>query len=288
MTASPVEPASPTPGGTPPASSPPRRGHPIRNRVLFYLALLVLLRLGSRHVYFPGCAVALPDPRVAPTTSAVAIVDYPTRDGLTLRGAWVHARPPGRLTALYFHGNAESAATCLPLAYDLARAGVDTFLAEYRGYGGLAGSPSEEGCAQDAAAALEVLRAGGVADDRLVIVGHSIGSGVAVELASHGCGRELVLVSPFSSLMDVAWRRVGPLAPLLVRDPFDSLGRIGSVKVPIVVFHGTDDGVIPFALGERLATAAHARFVPVPGRGHNDMPEDELLTRELGPLARDR
>jgi fermentation-respiration switch protein FrsA (DUF1100 family) len=85
--------------------------------------------------------------------------------------------------------------------------------------------------------------------------------------------------------MDVAWRRVGPLAPLLVRDAFDSLSRINSVPSPIVVFHGTNDGVIPFDLGKRLAEAAHARFVPVEGRGHNDMPEDELLRSELGALA---
>ena len=85
--------------------------------------------------------------------------------------------------------------------------------------------------------------------------------------------------------MDVGWRRVGPLAPLLIRDSFDSLSRIGSVKVPIVVFHGTKDPVIPFDLGQRLAEAAHARFVPVEGRGHNDMPEDELLERELAPLV---
>ncbi|MBI5508667.1 MAG: alpha/beta hydrolase [Deltaproteobacteria bacterium] len=144
------------------------------------------------------------------------------------------------------------------------------FLAEYRGYGGLAGEPSESGLFADAAAAVQAVYASGVSQDRVAIVGRSLGTGVAVEMARRGHGRALVLVSPYTNMPDVARSLVGPLT-FLVADKFDSLARIKEVQVPITVIHGTNDAVVPFALGERLALAARARLVVVRDRGHNDL-----------------
>ncbi len=232
---------------------------------------------------YPGNGTALPESG-AIVASGVSIVSYETKDGVALRGALFQSSSPDPLTVLYFHGNAESAASCLPLGEHLASRGARVFLAEYRGYGGCPGRPSESGLYEDGEAAHELLRARGVKEDRLVLVGRSLGTGVAVEMAHRGYGCALLLVSPYTSITDVGRNRFGPLVHVALLDSFDSLSRIGSVKVPVVAIHGTADTLIPFALGKRLIEAAPSgRLVPVEGRGHNDLDEAELLERELRP-----
>ena len=108
--------------------------------------------------------------------------------------------------------------------------------------------------------------------ERFVLVGRSLGSGVAVEVARRGHGRGLVLLSPFTSVVEAVRGFVGPLATLVVQDRFDSIAKIGELSLPIVVIHGMDDGLVPFAHGERLVAAARdARLVPLPGVGHDDL-----------------
>jgi fermentation-respiration switch protein FrsA (DUF1100 family) len=243
----------------------------------------------ARPFIFPGCDDCFPDqPTLERLVPGARLVDYPSSDGLVLRGL---LRVSGRKSSpvvLYFHGNADSAAQNLDLALGLSKQGIDTFLAEYRGYGGMAGSPSESGLYEDAAAAIATLEREGISRERVVIVGRSLGSGVAVEMARRGHGRAVVLLSPYTSLVDVARRFVGPMAPALVWDKFDSLSKIGEVNAPIAVLHGTEDGVIPCDLGRTLARATpRARFIPLPGLGHNDLGDLSALVilglREVAP-----
>jgi fermentation-respiration switch protein FrsA (DUF1100 family) len=261
-------------------------------RVILFVTLVALLlgaagylglRAYARSVLFAGSGV--PFPAAEALGEAVRLLDYVAADGTRLRGAWT---TPGREdgpVVLFFHGNAESAAQNLGFAASLARLGVSSFLAEYRGYGGLAGTPTETNLYADALAAREVLRARGVGNDRLVIVGRSLGTGVAVELAARERCRLLVLVSPYTSITAMGRFVVGPLAPMLVPDPFDSLSKASRLAQPVVVLHGTSDDVIPFAMGETLARAIPgARFVPLEGRGHNDIPE--LAALVAGEIAR--
>jgi len=221
-----------------------------------------------RHLVFPGCVERFPVAADLPVR--VSLVSYPTEDGLTLTGAWIVSEQPGSRTAIFFHGNRDSAAMNVPFGSALAALGVNVFLAEYRGYGGMPGKPSEQGLYRDGMAALEAVRARGVEARDVALVGRSLGSGVAVELAHRGLGRALVLISPYTSIVDVARRRRGGfLAPLLIRDRFDSRSKIGAVSIPTVVFHGTADPVVPFAHGQALAAAApNGRLVPLEGQPH--------------------
>jgi fermentation-respiration switch protein FrsA (DUF1100 family) len=264
--------------------SAPRRKHPIRNRVILYgLFLFIVLVVLPHRMLYPGNSVSLPE-TVATASSGLSVVSYETKDGVALRGALFRPSGPEALTVLYFHGNAQSAAACLPLGEYLASRGVQVFLAEYRGFGGCSGWSSEGGLYEDAEAAHELLRARGVKEDRLVIIGRSLGTGVAVEMARRGYGCGLLLVSPYTSITDVGRNRFGPLVHLAWLDAFDSLSKIGSVKVPVVAIHGTADTLIPMALGKRLVEAAPSgRLVPVEGCGHNDLDEEGLLERELRP-----
>jgi uncharacterized protein len=264
-------------------------------RGTFAAALLVagvflFLRVLARSITFPRPRAPMPEQvELSRQTSNAQVVSYATSDGLPATGILVGAGPRTVARVLYFHGNAESALQNLPLAEELARGGIETFLAEYRGYAGLRGRPSEAGLTRDGEAALAAFRGGRADAVPLVFVGRSLGSGVAVEVASHRPPRLLILVSPYTSLVDLGRSLVGPLAPLLVPDRFDNLSKIAGLDCPIVIVHGTRDEVVPFEMGRRLAAAGrNVRFIPLEGRTHNDLPElprliAEEIRRALGP-----
>ncbi|HQR47358.1 MAG TPA: alpha/beta hydrolase, partial [Thermoanaerobaculia bacterium] len=234
-----------------------------------------------RVLAFPGSRLALPP--AAQIGGRTRVLTFRTADGLTLRAARVSSGAPRAPVAVYFHGNAEAAVQNLPLAAALADGGVDVVLAEYRGYGGQPGRPDEEGLSADGAALLAALAAEGVTPDRLVLVGRSLGTGVAVELALRTPPALLVLVSPYTSFPDLGRTLVGPLAPLVVPDRFDNLGKIGRLSCPVVILHGTRDEVVPFRMGEVLARAGrNVRFLALEGRTHNDIPDlPALLLAEI-------
>jgi fermentation-respiration switch protein FrsA (DUF1100 family) len=238
---------------------------------------MVMLRWLSRAAMFPGA----PAPRLpveALAARGISLLDYRAADGLPLTGLWVRSAQPAAETLVYFHGNAEGAADNLPMAERLAARGRDVFLVEYRGYAGMPGSPSEHGLYHDAEGAIAALE---VPDCRLVLVGRSLGSGVAVEMARRGRGKALVLISPYTSMVELARRMVGGLARVVVADQFDNASKIGTLTMPITVIHGQQDQVVPFAMGAALSRLARgARLVSLPHCGHNDIPDVAALIED--------
>ncbi|HEU4410631.1 MAG TPA: alpha/beta hydrolase [Polyangiaceae bacterium] len=184
--------------------------------------------------------------------------------------------PEGAPTLVYYHGNGEQLADLVPLGELFHGAGVGFFTAEYPGYALArgAGGPSEARLYEGAEAALGFLRERlGVPEARTVLVGHSLGSGVATEMAARGRGGRLVLLSPFTSIGDMAEHLV-PWLPgrHLIRDRFESLSKAGRVRVPVLVVHGEGDAIVPVEMGRRLGAAfARGRFVGVRAAGHNDL-----------------
>lgn len=171
---------------------------------------------------------------------------------------------PGRATVVYFHGNGGAAADRAHRASALGAAGRGVLLVEYRGYPGSTGSPSEAGLARDADAAFAFASAG--TKGPLVLYGESLGSGVAVSLAARSRPSALVLDAPYTSMADMARDRF-PWLPvdLLLRDRFDSLRTIPSVRCPVVILHGSRDDVVPHRMGRELGAAAGARVVLLEG-----------------------
>jgi len=250
-------------------------------------AAVLALRALSRSMTFPGSGVAFPsEDELARSIPGASLVRYAAPGGPSLTGAIVRTRSSpgaGGRVIVWFHGNAESAAGYLPLAAGFANAGFDVFLAEYRGYGGNAGRPSEAGLYADGEAALDALSKLGYRPAEVVLVGNSLGTGVAAELAVRRPPALLLLISPFTSAVDMGRTIAGPLAPLLVADRFDTLSKIGRVRSPVVILHGALDEIVPVTMGRRLAAACPgARYVEVPGATHNDFPGlPELVVREL-------
>ena len=242
--------------------------------LVLVLTGLVLLWLGQRRLIYLRVA-----PPVGPITTLWPRADeviLETEDGLRLRSWFL---PPevgaGATAVLVFNGNAGTREDRLPLGVALARRGLAVLLFDYRGYGGNPGTPTEAGLILDARAARRGLAScPGVAADRIVYFGESLGSGVAVALAAEHPPAALVLRSPFTSLVDAA-RVHYPLLPvrLLLRDRFPSDRRIGRIRSPLLVIAGDRDSVIPHTQSRRLFEMAPQdakQFVSIARADHND------------------
>jgi uncharacterized protein len=233
-----------------------------------YLVVVVLAWTFQRRLLYVAAGRADLDP-----PPGVTLTTYVAADGVPVHALELDA-PGSTQTIVYFHGNGEVVGDDVPLARALVGQGLSVVLLEYRGYGhSQPGSPTEAGLYADAEAVLRALEARGVGPDRVVLWGSSLGTGIAAEMATRGRGSALVLVSPYTSMPDVAAFHLPWLpARLLVRDRFDTLHKSGEIHVPTVVVHGSLDEVVPCAMGERVAAAIPgARFVAVSGGTHNGL-----------------
>lgn len=241
--------------------------------VTLVVAFLAGLWLTQRRlIYFPSAALP---PLDSAGIAGGESVTFETADGLRL-GAWFFAGsgPPPRLTLLVFHGNAGNRFDRIPFAASLRKHGVQVFLTDYRGYAGNAGSPTEEGLATDAQAALSYLQSRADVDrSRMVYFGESLGTGVAVRLASEHAPAGLILRSPFTSLVDVGGYHY-PLLPVrwLLRDRFSSIDRASHIHCPVLVIAGDRDSVVPIDDTRRLYAVLRSAktLVEIPGADHND------------------
>ena len=178
-------------------------------------------------------------------------------------------------TIVHFHGNGEELANMTDFVALFRARGFGVLAVEYPGYGlSKPGDPNETAIYEDAEVALrDLVENKGVAAANVVLSGQSLGTGVAVEMARRGYGERLVLLSPYTSIVDVA-NGYFPILPnrWLVRDVFDNAKKAPGIRKPVLVVHGTDDEVIPFALGRTLtALFPSARFLPLENGRHNDL-----------------
>lgn len=240
-----------------------------------YVILLLLVRLlEPRLIFFPG-----PSRRLTPPPPELGLspesVRFRTEDGVTL-SAWVMRPPRGSgYWLLICHGNAgnlSEGGRALHYA-GLGNLGLGILAFDYRGYGESEGAPGEAGVYRDAEAAYRYLRDSlGVAPDRIVLFGHSLGSAVAVELAGRVPAAGLILDGALSSGVERG-QELYPWLPVrwIARNRFESNRRIGGLTLPKLFLHARDDQVVPIAHGERLFAAAPEpkRFVRLAG-GHGD------------------
>jgi fermentation-respiration switch protein FrsA (DUF1100 family) len=235
--------------------------------LLLYAAAAAALFAFQRSLIFSGDKTDLEPSQVGLPEASVHRLR--TADGVPLV-AW-SVRGTGRYLAIYFHGNGASLPGRAQRISDLRRLGFSVLAIDYRGYGGSGGSPSEQGLREDADAAYALAGQLGFAPQRIVLYGESLGSGVALELASRKAVAGLILDAPFSSLADVAADRYWMFpVRLLMRDPFRSDLAILHVRAPVLVLHGTDDHVVPIRYGKRLSELGgnNVTFVAVEGAGH--------------------
>jgi fermentation-respiration switch protein FrsA (DUF1100 family) len=268
---------------------------------LFAGALAFVLTLGGagaalwafqdRLIYFPD--VTPPPPPALLGLPQVREMRLATADGLSILAWSLPAARDDAPVILYLHGNGGHIAYRGERMRRFAEFGWGALFVEWRGYGGNPGSPSEDGLTQDGRAGLHALQDAGIAPARIVLWGESLGTGIAIRLAAeqpHAIGA-VILESPYTSLLDLAHLH-HPLLPstLLLRDRYDSLSRIASVRAPILILQGARDPLVPPAMGRRLQAAATApvELWESPEAGHDDIGARGGLDAAAAFLARRR
>jgi fermentation-respiration switch protein FrsA (DUF1100 family) len=249
-----------------------------------YGGLLALMIVFQRKLmYFPDPTRTAPAQAGLPQAEEVA---FTSSDGEKLI-AW-HVAPRGaKPVVLYFQGNAGALDLRVGRFKWLIADGTGLLALCYRGYGGSSGSPSEAGLIRDAVAAYEFAVAR-YDPACLVLWGESLGTAVAIALATGHKVGGLILDAPFSSAADVG-AAAYPLVPVrwLIKDTFRSDRRIAQVKAPILALHGVRDHIVPIRFGERLFALANEpkRMVRFPNGTHVDLDDHGAIEAVKAFLA---
>lgn len=246
--------------------------------VIAYMAIVALVYLSQRTLLYPGAGAApLPEP-----ASWGETVQIKTPDGELLHALYIRGDSDKPCVLLFF-GNGDRVDNYAFLAQALATRGIGLLAISYRGYPGSTGSPSEQGLLTDGIAAFDWLSA--QAGSGIVVLGRSLGTGVAVNTAGQRPAVGLILVSPYLSVLSVAQTHY-PFLPVeaLLKDPFRSDLNIGKVGQPKLFLHGRLDDSIPLSSGQALYHLAPEpkRMVIYDRAGHNDILNDGMVGDVIG------
>lgn len=267
-----------------------------------YLAIMLLFIVFQRSLmYVPTTATSLKVADVGLDPKIVSDVQIRIGVEKTLKG-WLWKTETAKSNdetdgnkktplLIYFPGNAGNRENRINEVQEFARAGYDVLIFDYRGYGDSTGSPSEDAMTADARTILGYAFARlGYDKHRTVLFGESLGGAVVLSLwkekrserpRSFGLGPRLTAVmlnSTFTSMGDASAAHY-PMFPFryFLLDPWPSIDRIAHVPAEIVLFHGTDDTIVPVEHGRRLAKRAVAgRLIEIPNAGHNSVPTNRL------------
>lgn len=242
------------------------------------LVVVVIVGVGLAW-FFQRSLVFFPDD--TPVRSAGDVIDggrdvrLKTSDGLAL-DAWLI--PPDssadrEMAVLYAPGNGGNREDRAGMARQLSQRGFTVLLMDYRGYGGNPGSPSEDGLARDAEAAVDALEQEGFSASNTIYVGESIGTGVMARLQDSHPPAGVLLRSPFTDFAAVGSQHY-PFLPVnvLLRDRFPIVDYLRDSAVPTTVIYGTVDQIVPPELSVEVAAKARNLHeeLELDGVGHND------------------
>jgi pimeloyl-ACP methyl ester carboxylesterase len=231
------------------------------------------LRTGyqQRRMFLP----AEPDePSTHPQAFGLPAEDHwlTAEDNVRLHGWWIpHPRP--RATLLFCHGNTGNLGNYLGVFRYLRRLRVNIFGFDYRGYGRSTGRPSEMGLYRDARAAWDHLRGTlGVARQDILVLGHSLGGAIAIDLAAERPVGALIVQSSFTDMRAMARHLFSPVH-LIAKNGFRNIDKVAQLAMPKLFVHGEADPKIPLEMGRALfeAAAEPKAWFTVPGAGHNDV-----------------
>jgi pimeloyl-ACP methyl ester carboxylesterase len=234
--------------------------------VILSIALIGYASLCAAMYIFQRSLIYYPQPRSV--TAPESILKLPV-DGAEVL---VTVRPlNGPKAIVYFGGNAEDVSQNLD-SYVKAFPDHALYLMHYRSYGGSTGQPTEEANVADGLALFEKVRA---LHPEVAIFGRSLGSGVAVQVASRVTASRLVLITPYDSIVEIG-AQMFPLLPVrwLALDTYESGKFAPRIRIPTTIIQAENDEVIPHASTEKLHSGFEpgvAKMTVIEGVGHNDL-----------------
>lgn len=246
---------------------------------LVALIVAVYLVLCAALFFFQRSLIYFPQPNAVTSADSRMTLSMPEAQISLITRERVGPR-----ALIYFGGNAEDVSRNLP---EFAEAFPEyaVYLLNYRGFGGSSGSPSEAAIAEDALALFDQVYA---SHPQISLIGRSLGSGVAVRLASQRPVQNLILVTPYNSLEEIATRQY-PWVPVqwLLKDRFESGKYAAHIRVPTLLLAASDDEVIPRASTQRLLEnfpQGVAMLRVVPDSGHNSISDRAQYLQWMGDV----
>ncbi len=256
----------------------------------FAIFILALYVLGCTVVYFQQERMIFqPSPLPASFEFwAGEEVFIPVAEDVDLHALWLKTAGNPRGVVVYWHGNRGSNRRCLRQAENLAGLGYDVLMPDYRGFGKSEGSiRSEQQLFADAQQVYDWINQY-YKEEQIVLLGYSLGSGMATYLASNNAPRHLCLVAPYQSMVAMKELFVPFIPSFLLKYPLRNDLRLPEVQAPVTLFHGTRDELIPFGHSEYLQglIKGQAQLVSLPNTGHRGAIFSDVLRRELSSILK--
>ncbi len=213
-------------------------------------------------------------------------------------GGWCHSSEVGAGTRLkvenakgvilYFHGNAGDLSRWGIITEYFVAMDYDVLVIDYRTYGKSIGKLSETALYSDGQYCYQYLLKQ-YSETDITLYGRSLGTGIASYLASKNNPKQLVLETPYYSILDVAEHRF-PMFPIkkLLRYHFPTFQYLPNADCPITIIHGTDDNIVPYSSGEKLSklNIDDLNFVNVEGGDHNNLIEFETYHKAINAVLK--
>jgi alpha-beta hydrolase superfamily lysophospholipase len=244
---------------------------------LCYLGVLAYIGISQRSLmYFPEKNVKeLSEYNLGKTQETMLT----TKDGVKIH-AWYHLpSKDGMPMVIYLHGNSGHLGKRELKYKELIDMGYGLVAISWRGFGKSESEPSEEGLYNDARASVAFLKELGFKTEETIIIGESLGSGLAVKMATENQFKGVFLITPYTSISDRAQEIYWYLpVSALIQDNFKNLELIDQIHAPLLIVHGTEDDIIPHSHSEQLMEKAlePKRLIIYPSKGHNNLDTREL------------
>lgn len=241
--------------------------------IIFLIFVCLLLILFFRYFEWHSIFFPTKDFSYTPKTLNLEFEDIflVTKDGLKINAWYVPAKTGRGYTLLFSHGNGGNISHRISKIAILNKLGLDVFIYDYRGYGKSEGRASEAGIYLDAQSAYDYLtKEKGIAPDKIIAYGESLGAAVSVDLASKEKLKALILEGAFSRAKDIAGEVYPFLPSFLVYSKFDSMTKIRDITLPKLFIHSSNDEIVPMHLSRKLYDKAlEPKFFTTLEGGHN-------------------
>ena len=244
-----------------------------------YLLVLIFIYFNQRNLlYHPGDNNYLDDKAQFSYKEVLIEVD---RD-IKLKSWLIDKDLEKYKTLVFFHGNAGNLFNRVHKLNELNKLDINILIISWRGFSGNSGKPTEKNLYQDAQKSIEWLNNKGIKNEKIILYGESLGTGVAVELGQKNIFNSIILESPFTSMTKTA-KIYYPYLPvnLLLKDKYDSINKIDKITTPVLIMHGMKDDIVPYIMSVELFNKANKpkySFFPKDDNHTMDF-NDELLNK---------